>query len=215
MNEVLRDLREPHPDAAAAAGRRRQRQDHRRRDRAASPRSMPAAQAAVMAPTEILAEQHWRKFRDWLAPLGVRVAWLHGGYARRSERQARCCDGARSSIGTHALFQKGVEFARLGLVGRRRAAPLRREQRLALRKKASRRGAGVVPHQLMMSATPIPRTLAMTYFADLDVSTIDELPPGRRAGDHAVFFGDRRERSADAHPRGLRRGRSRRTGCAR
>jgi ATP-dependent DNA helicase RecG len=173
MNEVLRDLREPHPMQRLLQGD------------VGSGKTIVAAiaclaavdsgaQAAVMAPTEILSEQHWRKFNEWLAPLGVRLGYLRGGMGRKEKKQM--LEG-RVLIGTHALIQKGVEFSRLGLVVVDEQHRFGVEQRLALRKKA----AGVVPHQLMMSATPIPRTLAMTYFADLDVSTIDELPPGRRA----------------------------------
>ncbi|MBS0336502.1 MAG: ATP-dependent DNA helicase RecG, partial [Proteobacteria bacterium] len=137
-------------------------------------------QAAVMAPTEILAEQHYRKFSEWLGPLGVKIAWLHGGLAARDKRaalQAVAADGAGMVIGTHALFQEGVEFARLGLAVVDEQHRFGVQQRLALRRKAD--GEGVVPHQLMMSATPIPRTLSMSYYADLDVSVIDQLPPGR------------------------------------
>ena len=137
-------------------------------------------QAAVMAPTEILAEQHYRKFSEWLAPLGVTIAWLHGGLGtkeRRAALKAVAAEGPGVVIGTHALFQEGVEFARLGLAVVDEQHRFGVQQRLALRKKADTEG--VVPHQLMMSATPIPRTLSMSYYADLDVSVIDELPPGR------------------------------------
>ncbi|MBK8063428.1 MAG: ATP-dependent DNA helicase RecG [Betaproteobacteria bacterium] len=135
-------------------------------------------QAAVMAPTEILAEQHYRKFSEWLAPLGLSIAWLHGGLPRKERRTALAAVAsgeARIAIGTHALFQDEVEFARLGLAVVDEQHRFGVQQRLALRQKA----AGAVPHQLMMSATPIPRTLSMSYYADLDVSVIDELPPGR------------------------------------
>jgi ATP-dependent DNA helicase RecG len=142
------------------------------------------AQAAVMAPTEILSEQHWRKFREWLAPLGVRVGWLHAG-TPKAERQEMLA--AQVVIGTHALIQKGVEFAKLGLVVVDEQHRFGVEQRLALRKKAT-----MVPHQLMMSATPIPRTLEMTYLADLDVSTIDEMPPGRRPISTRRFSAEKR-----------------------
>ena len=137
-------------------------------------------QAAVMAPTEILSEQHYRKFSEWLAPLGVRIAWLHGGLGKKDRRLALEAFGSSEPaimIGTHALFQEGVEFARLGLAVVDEQHRFGVQQRLALRKKAD--PGGVVPHQLMMSATPIPRTLSMSYYADLDVSVIDELPPGR------------------------------------
>ena len=137
-------------------------------------------QAAVMAPTEILAEQHYRKFSEWLGPLGVKIAWLHGGLGtkdRRSALKAVADEGPGVVVGTHALFQEGVAFSRLGLAVVDEQHRFGVQQRLALRKKAE--GERVVPHQLMMSATPIPRTLSMSYYADLDVSVIDELPPGR------------------------------------
>jgi ATP-dependent DNA helicase RecG len=136
-------------------------------------------QAAVMAPTEILAEQHWRKFNEWLAPLGVRLVWLHGGQPRkvRSEAHPALASGkAQIALGTHALVQENVAFARLGLAVIDEQHRFGVQQRLMLRRK----GEDSVPHQLMMSATPIPRTLAMSYYADLDVSVIDEMPPGRR-----------------------------------
>lgn len=132
-------------------------------------------QAAFMAPTEILAEQHYLKLRDWLEPLGVRVAWLSGSLkskARREQLAATAAD-AQLVVGTHALIQDGVDFARLGLAIVDEQHRFGVAQRLALRKKGSN------PHQLMMSATPIPRTLAMSYYADLDVTVLDELPPGR------------------------------------
>ncbi|MDH4188982.1 MAG: ATP-dependent DNA helicase RecG [Betaproteobacteria bacterium] len=141
------------------------------------------SQAAVMAPTEILAEQHYRKFSAWLAPLGVRIVWLHGALKKAEKRAAieeiasgRAC----ISIGTHALFQEGVRFVRLALVVIDEQHRFGVAQRLSLRSKARSDGDEEPPHQLMMSATPIPRTLSMSYYADLDVSTIDELPPGRR-----------------------------------
>jgi ATP-dependent DNA helicase RecG len=136
-------------------------------------------QAAVMAPTEILSEQHWRKFDDWLSPLGIRLAWLHGGLASKQKKEALeyiAAGRAQVVIGTHALVQKGVEFASLALAVVDEQHRFGVGQRLDLRRKALE----VWPHQLMMSATPIPRTLSMTYYADLDVSVIDQLPPGRR-----------------------------------
>lgn len=135
-------------------------------------------QTALMAPTEILAEQHFRKIAGWLAPLGVNIAWLTGSLKKREKEEARARieDGtAQLVIGTHALIQQDVDFARLGLVIVDEQHRFGVAQRLTLRNK----GIDSVPHQLMMSATPIPRTLAMTYFADLEVSVIDELPPGR------------------------------------
>ena len=137
------------------------------------------AQAAVMAPTEILSEQHWRKFGEWLAPLGVGIAWLRGGMSRAEKKkvlQAVASGEARIVVGTHALVQEGVEFAQLALAVVDEQHRFGVQQRHTLRRK----GDALVPHQLMMSATPIPRTLSMTYYADLDVSTIDQLPPGRR-----------------------------------
>jgi ATP-dependent DNA helicase RecG len=139
-------------------------------------------QVAVMAPTEILAEQHYAKFRGWLAPLGVEVAWLTGSLTRKEKREAlaRVAAGAAPvAVGTHALFQEQVAFQRLGLAVVDEQHRFGVHQRLALRLKGTAAGQGVQPHQLMMSATPIPRTLAMSFYADLDVSVIDELPPGR------------------------------------
>jgi ATP-dependent DNA helicase RecG len=168
-------------------------------------------QCALMAPTEILAEQHFKKLLGWLAPLGLQVAWLTGsvkGKARQKMLAAAASGEAQLIIGTHAVIEDKVKFARLGLVIIDEQHRFGVAQRLALRKKLTpdvEGGAdadadaemaaaaaaaapaapniaplpGLEPHLLMMSATPIPRTLAMTYFADLDVSTIDELPPGR------------------------------------
>ena len=145
-------------------------------------------QAAVMAPTEILAEQHVRKFRDWLSPLGISVAWLTGAQPRK-EREAALAsiaNGAtRIAVGTHALFQEQVVFNALALAIVDEQHRFGVAQRLALRGKGERRvkgsgTAGEEPHLLMMSATPIPRTLSMSYYADLDVSVIDELPAGRQ-----------------------------------
>jgi ATP-dependent DNA helicase RecG len=142
-------------------------------------------QAAVMAPTEILAEQHQRKFREWFAPLGVTIGALRGG-APKKERAAAMA--AQIVIGTHALIQEGVELARLGVAVVDEQHRFGVQQRLTLRRKAEE----AVPHQLMMSATPIPRTLSMTYYADLDVSSIDELPPGRRPVATRLFSAARR-----------------------
>jgi ATP-dependent DNA helicase RecG len=139
-------------------------------------------QVAVMAPTEILAEQHYRKFAAWLAPLGLEVAWLSGSLGRKNKRDALAgvAQGvAQIVVGTHALIEEEVAFADLALAIVDEQHRFGVHQRLALRLKGSRPNQGAQPHQLMMSATPIPRTLAMSYYADLDVSTIDELPPGR------------------------------------
>ncbi|MGN6928493.1 ATP-dependent DNA helicase RecG, partial [Neisseria sp. P0015.S010] len=134
------------------------------------------AQAAVMAPTEILAEQHFIKFKQWLEPLGLEVVWLSGSQRKKAkdEAKAKLADGTvKIAVGTHALFSDDVEFQNLGLVIVDEQHRFGVAQRLALKNK------GRDVHQLMMSATPIPRTLAMSFFADLDVSVIDELPPGR------------------------------------
>ena len=139
-------------------------------------------QVAVMAPTEILAEQHHAKFSGWLAPLGVAVAWLTGSLTRKDKREAlaRVAAGeAAVTVGTHALFQEQVAFHRLGLAIVDEQHRFGVHQRLALRLKGTDAGEDLQPHQLMMSATPIPRTLAMSFYADLDVSVIDQLPPGR------------------------------------
>ncbi len=133
-------------------------------------------QVALMAPTEILAEQHYQKLAGWLTPLGVKVIWLTGSQSKKQREPGiqACLDGtAQLAIGTHALFQDKVEFANLALSIVDEQHRFGVHQRLALRQK------GKETHQLMMSATPIPRTLSMSYYADLDVSVIDELPPGR------------------------------------
>ena len=134
-------------------------------------------QVALLAPTEILAEQHYQKMQTWLAPLAVKVVWLTSGQNKRQRNQAllSIADGtAQLVIGTHAIFQKAVHFQALGLSIVDEQHRFGVAQRLALQQKGESR-----PHQLMMSATPIPRTLAMSYYADLEVSIIDELPRGR------------------------------------
>jgi ATP-dependent DNA helicase RecG len=133
-------------------------------------------QAAVMAPTEILAEQHLRKFGEWLSPLGLEIGRLSGNQSERERDSVRTAIAAGRvdvAIGTHALFQERVEFHALGL------AIVDEQHRFGVAQRLALRAKGEEPHQLMMSATPIPRTLSMSYFADLDVSVIDEVPPGR------------------------------------
>jgi ATP-dependent DNA helicase RecG len=150
-------------------------------------------QCALMAPTEILAEQHFRKLVQWLQPLGIGVAWLTGSRKgkARSQMVARVASGeAALVVGTHAVIQDDVQFARLGLAIVDEQHRFGVAQRLQLKRKSA---DGMEPHLLMMSATPIPRTLAMTYFADLDVSTIDELPPGRTPVLTKVFADGKRE----------------------
>jgi ATP-dependent DNA helicase RecG len=137
-------------------------------------------QAALMAPTELLAEQHWRNFHNWFKPLGLTVALLSGSQparTRRSAFEAIASGEIRVVVGTHALFQEGVEFAHLALVIVDEQHRFGVQQRLRLQEKGQKHGR--IPHQLIMTATPIPRTLAMTAYADLDISVIDELPPGR------------------------------------
>jgi ATP-dependent DNA helicase RecG len=174
------------------------------------------AQVALMAPTELLAEQHYGAFRAWFEPLGVEVVWLAGKIKGRARRDAlqRIADGAGMVVGTHALVQEGVDFRRLALVIVDEQHRFGVHQRLALRDKGraapqAPRGrgtdaeravrtdadeeSGFVPHQLVMTATPIPRTLAMTAYADLDVSAIDELPPGRTPIQTVAVSAERRD----------------------
>jgi ATP-dependent DNA helicase RecG len=139
-------------------------------------------QVAIMAPTEILAEQNHRKFSEWLGGLGIEVAWLSGSLGARQKRDAlsRVAAGETAVVvGTHALIEDDVSFHDLGLAIIDEQQRFGVQQRLQLRRKGARANKGTQPHQLMMSATPIPRTLAMSYYADLDVSVIDEMPPGR------------------------------------
>lgn len=150
-------------------------------------------QVAMMAPTELLAEQHLASFRQWLEPLGVEVAWLAGKLTarQRTKALAAVADGsAQVVVGTHALMQEGVAFRDLGLAIIDEQHRFGVHQRLALRDKGA--VAGQVPHQLVMTATPIPRTLAMAAYADLDVSAIDELPPGRTPVQTVVLSAERR-----------------------
>jgi ATP-dependent DNA helicase RecG len=179
MAEILNDLAQPHPMQRLLQGD------------VGSGKTIVAAiaclaavdagmQAAVMAPTEILAEQNYRKFSEWLGPLGVRIAWLHGALSKAQKKSALAAlqsGEASIGVGTHALFQDASVFARLALAVVDEQHRFGVKQRLALRSKAKARSA---PHQLMMSATPIPRTLSMSYYADLDLSLIDEMPPGRK-----------------------------------
>jgi len=151
-------------------------------------------QVAVMAPTDLLSEQHARNFAAWLEPLGVDMVWVAGRMPARARRTAlqRAADGsAQLVIGTHALFQEHVAFARLGLVIIDEQHRFGVHQRLSLRGKGVREGRH--PHQLVMTATPIPRTLAMTAYADLDTSVIDALPPGREPVETVVVPDTRRD----------------------
>lgn len=149
-------------------------------------------QVALMAPTEILAEQHFLTFSKWLAPLGIEVAWLAGklkGKARAAAL-AQIAGGTPMVIGTHALFQDEVQFQRLALAIIDEQHRFGVQQRLALRQKGI--DGRLCPHQLIMTATPIPRTLAMSAYADLDTSILDELPPGRTPVNTLVIGESRR-----------------------
>ena len=150
-------------------------------------------QVALMAPTEILAEQHYLNFKRWFDPLGIEVAWLSGkqkGKARAQAEQQIKQGHAQLIVGTHALFQDNVEFSKLGLVIIDEQHRFGVDQRLALRNKGTDQ---FTPHQLVMTATPIPRTLAMSAYGDLDTSIIDELPPGRTPIQTVTIPLDRRE----------------------
>ena len=180
VDEIMGDLSQPHPMMRLIQGD------------VGSGKTVVAAiaclkavscgvQAAIMAPTELLAEQHWRSFSDWFRPLGIEPAWLSGSQraaARRDALQAIEDGSAKIIVGTHALFQEGVSFHALGLVVIDEQHRFGVHQRMALRDKGV--GEQGHPHQLVMTATPIPRTLAMAAYADLDTSVIDELPPGRQ-----------------------------------
>lgn len=166
------------------------------------------AQVALMAPTEILAEQHYQNFRGWLEPLGIRLAWVSGkvkGKARKEALAAVASGEAQVVIGTHALFQDDVEFQRLALVIVDEQHRFGVHQRLALREKGV--GGSLAPHQLIMTATPIPRTLAMSAYADLDTSVIDELPPGRKPIETVVASDSRRDEIIDRVRQACREGR--------
>jgi ATP-dependent DNA helicase RecG len=151
-------------------------------------------QAVLMAPTELLADQHWRNFRDWFHPLSMPVALVSGSQPARARRSALASiaqGDVRLIVGTHALFQEGIDFAELALVIVDEQHRFGVQQRLRLQEKGKKRG--LFPHQLIMTATPIPRTLAMTAFADLDISVIDELPPGRMPVKTVVVPEERRD----------------------
>jgi ATP-dependent DNA helicase RecG len=147
-------------------------------------------QVALMAPTEILAEQHYLKLSGWLEPLGIKVAWLSGSLKKKQKGEAIAAIGSGEvhlAIGTHALFQDDVTFAKLGL------AIVDEQHRFGVGQRLALKDKGGEAHQLMMSATPIPRTLAMSFYADLDVSVIDELPPGRTPIVTKLINADRRD----------------------
>ena len=181
IGEIMRDLASPHPMMRLIQG-----DVGSGKTVVAAVASLQAiacgVQAAIMAPTELLAEQHWQSFAAWFRELGIEPAWLSGSQkqAARRETLANIASGAASLvIGTHALFQEGVSFRNLALVVIDEQHRFGVHQRMALRDKGVADGGH--PHQLVMTATPIPRTLAMAAYADLDTSVIDELPPGRKA----------------------------------
>ena len=193
IDELLRDLSAPHPMMRLVQG-----------DVGSGKTVVAAAvavqavacscQVAIMAPTELLAEQHFSNFADWFDALGIRVGWLTGkvkGKARSGVLEGLADGSVQVVIGTHALFQDDVAFKRLALVVIDEQHRFGVHQRLALRDKG--RTQQKVPHQLIMTATPIPRTLSMTLYADLDVSVIDELPPGRTPVQTVVLSEQRRD----------------------
>ena len=155
-------------------------------------------QAVIMAPTELLAEQHHVNFTQWLAPLGLHPGWLSGkvkGRQREQTLQALQDGSSKIAVGTHALFQDGVMFNNLGLIIIDEQHRFGVHQRLALREKGST--GQTIPHQLVMTATPIPRTLAMSAYADLDCSVLDELPPGRTPVNTVIISNERRDEVID------------------
>lgn len=172
-------------------------------------------QAAIMAPTEILAEQHRINFGKWLAPLGIRIGWMTGKLKvaeRRTQLAAIASGEAQVVVGTHALFQEAVEFADLALIVIDEQHRFGVHQRLSLSQKGTNDGdqprIGLLrPHQLIMTATPIPRTLAMSAYADLDCSVIDELPPGRTPVTTVVISDQRREEVIERVRLGCEQGR--------
>jgi ATP-dependent DNA helicase RecG len=164
-------------------------------------------QAAIVAPTEILAEQHYRTLSRWFGPLGIEPVWLAGKVKGRARREAleRLAGDAAVAVGTHALFQEGVAFRDLALIVVDEQHRFGVHQRLALAAKGSEGARS--PHQLVMTATPIPRTLAMTAYAGLAVSVIDELPPGRKPVTTVAMSQGRREDVIERLRRALAAGR--------
>ncbi len=165
-------------------------------------------QAAVMAPTELLAEQHMRTLSDWLEPLGVRLAWLAGGMSRAERRvfEAQLAGGdAQVGVGTHALFQESVKYPELGLVVVDEQHRFGVHQRLRLVEKGQ--ATAVIPHQLVTTATPIPRSLAMTLYAGLDISAIHDMPPGRRPVNTVLVSQERRAKVIERVASACRAGR--------
>ncbi|BBN60666.1 ATP-dependent DNA helicase RecG [Hydrogenovibrio marinus] len=198
LNEIQQDLALPHPMQRLVQG-----DVGSGKTVIAALAAIQAAEAgyqvAIMAPTEILAEQHRNHFMEWLIPLGIDIAWLNGRMRSAEKRlmlEKVSSGTAQAIIGTHALFQESVEFNRLGLVIIDEQHRFGVHQRLALHEKGKTGNASSDneshPHQLIMTATPIPRTLAMTAYGDLDLSIIDELPPGRKPIETAVLSNAKR-----------------------
>lgn len=192
LQEIQHDLKQPHPMQRLVQG-----DVGSGKTVIAALATIQAAdagyQVAIMAPTEILAEQHLEAFNEWLLPLEINVAWLNGRMkvAERREMMAQIETGAaKVIIGTHALFQEAVTFHNLGFVIIDEQHRFGVHQRLSLHEK--NRDKSIHTHQLIMTATPIPRTLAMTAYGDLDLSVIDELPPGRKPIETAVLSNEKR-----------------------
>lgn len=197
MQEITTDLAKPHPMLRLVQGD------------VGSGKTVIAAlamlqavengyQSVLMAPTELLAEQHYRVFQRWLNPLGIKIAFLTGTIKSKARAEALAAiesGAAQIVLGTHALFQSGVVFAKLALVVVDEQHRFGVQQRAMLREKGMQ--TNLYPHQLVMTATPIPRTLAMSFYADLDVSVIDELPPGRTPITTTVMAGARRHEVAE------------------
>ncbi len=206
VDEIAADLQQPHPMMRLVQGD------------VGSGKTVVAAvaclqaveagcQAAIMAPTEILAEQHFRNFEKWFEPLGLTVAWISGKQKAAQRRQMReliAAGEAQVAVGTHALFQDEIAFARLALVVVDEQHRFGVHQRMALREKGA--AENHAPHQLIMTATPIPRTLAQTAYTDLDLSIIDELPPGRQPVTTVAIANDRRAEVVERVARACREG---------
>lgn len=207
VEEILEDIRKPHPMMRLVQG-----DVGSGKTIVATIAALQAVsngyQVALMAPTEILAEQHFRNLDGWLTPLGIKLAWLSGKQKGKARQQAMYTvesGEARIVIGTHALFQDEVVFHQLGLVIVDEQHRFGVHQRLKLMEKAGE--PGMRPHQLIMTATPIPRTLAMSAYADLDTSVIDELPPGRQPVQTVVIPEGRRDEVIDRVADAARQGR--------
>ena len=207
ISEIVSDLKKPHPMMRLVQG-----DVGSGKTVVATVAAMQAIesdyQVAIMAPTEILAEQHFRNLDHWLTPLGTQMAWLSGKQKGKARQQAMYdieCGRAQLVVGTHALFQEEVLFAALGLIIVDEQHRFGVHQRLRLMEKGMQ--GGMRPHQMIMTATPIPRTLAMSAYADLDTSVIDELPPGRQPVTTVVVPEERRDEIIQRVEQACRQGR--------